>query len=136
MLPIIQPYPFIFNYFADVKIKTKKQPFSQVKKEFPCYIHIPHLVRKRFSCQPSVPQSGKKTWQMDLHAPRDSGLWGQEALFATTFILFLLIFKIICLFLKVSAYLISSSGAEFEKRFVPAFLKQLDMAMHIGQGSH
>lgn len=24
MLPIIQPYPFIFNYFADVKIKTKK----------------------------------------------------------------------------------------------------------------
>lgn len=33
-------------------------------------------------------------------------------------------------------YLISSSGAEFEKCFVPAFLKQLDMAMHVGQGNH
>lgn len=32
--------------------------------------------------------------------------------------------------------MISSSGAGFEKRFVPAFLNQLDMAMHVGQGSH
>lgn len=94
MLPTIQPYPFIFNYFTEVKIKTKKQPFSQVKEKFPCCIHIPHLMRKKFSCQPSVPQCGNKKWQVNLPAPRDSGLWGQEGIFATTFTLILLTFKI------------------------------------------
>lgn len=73
MLPTIQPYPFIFNYFADIKIKTKKQPFSQVKEKFLCYIHIPHLVSKKVL----LPTKCAIEWEEDMAngSACSQGLW-------------------------------------------------------------
>ena len=48
MLPTIQPYPFIFNYFTAAK---KNKPVSQLKENFPWYAHIPCLERKGTDCQ-------------------------------------------------------------------------------------